>query len=187
MPGFTYCGIYSRQEFTTASVWHEAQNMHSAIQAELTRTKINTKMESAQNRRGHKKADTKDSSKKTQGINLMLSNMGDFRDKKQLDSQQSQGWQTENIHQRNTGVEPSAHLSATLTIGGDGCLTVQLSLLDILFEEVWLDAVIATLGNIIRQLIYKSDAMRAARVSNALPWGGSMSRLVYLVRDLMLQ
>jgi hypothetical protein len=58
---------------------------------------------------------------------------------------------------------------------------------DDIFEEVWLDRVISTLKRIVGELLFTSDTMKATRVSDALPWGGSMSRLVYLVRDLMLE
>ncbi|KAJ5295911.1 hypothetical protein N7508_010732 [Penicillium antarcticum] len=92
MPGFAHREIHTRQEITTASVWCEAQHIHSGTKAELARKKSKVKMDSARGRKSHNKADIRDSAGEAEDINLLVSNMGDFRDHKQSDSQEQLCW-----------------------------------------------------------------------------------------------
>jgi hypothetical protein len=144
-------------------------------------------MGSSQDRKSSGKVDTRDTTEETMGVNVIVSNMGSFRDHKQSDSKQQQSWQVGTIICGNGGTELGATLSITLIVGEDECLTIGFSWSDNIIEDVWLDQVILTLRKAIGELLYTSATTKRPLASDALPWGGSMSRLVYLVRDLMLE
>jgi hypothetical protein len=186
-PCFSYIETHKRQELTTASVWNEARRIHSATKAQLARKKEKAQIDSSQDRKRTKEVDTRDTMEVTMGVNVIVSNMGTFRYHKQPDSQQQQSWQAGTIICGNGGTELGATLSITLVVGEDECLTIGFSWSDSIIEEVWLDQVILTLRKAIEEILYTSGTTKGPLVSDALPWGGSMSRLVYLVRDLMLE
>lgn len=53
-------------------------------------------------------------------------------------------------------------------------------------DEVWLDRVIATMRRLIGELLHNNHATKMKLlVAEPISWGGSVSRLVCLVRDLM--
>ena len=186
-PCFSHIERHKRQELTKASVWNEARRIHSATKAQLARKKKDTQIDSSQDRKSLKKVDTRDTTEVTMGVHVIVSNMGTFRHHKQLDSQQQESWQAGTIICGNGGTELGATLSITLIVGADGCLTIGCSWSDGIIEEVWLDQVILTLRKVIEEILYTSGTTKGPLLSDALPWGGSMSRLVYLVRDLMLE
>ena len=186
-PCFAYIETHKRQELTTASVWNEARRIHSATKAQLARNKSKAQMDSSQDRKSPKKVDTRHATEETMGVNVIVSNMGAFRDHKQSDSQQQQGWQVGTIICGNGGTELGATLSITLIVGEDECLTIGFSWSNSIIEDIWIDQVILTLRKAIEELLYTNSTTERPLVSDALPWGGSMSRLLYLVRDLMLE
>jgi hypothetical protein len=178
---------HKRHELTMASVWNDSRHIHSATKAELAGKKSKSEITSWQERKGSNKVVGKDAVEEGQVPRVIVSNMGYFRDRKQSKSQQQETWRAESIICGNGSTAYGTTLSVTLVVGGNGCLTMGFSWSDDIFEEVWLDRVISTLKRIVGELLFTSDTMKATRVSDALPWGGSMSRLVYLVRDLMLE
>lgn len=83
--------------------------------------------------------------------------------------------------------EIGAALCITLVVGGDGYLAVGFSWLEGVVEEVWLDRVIFTVRRLIGELLHNNGNTKTKTLApETLPWGGSVSRLVYIVRDLML-
>lgn len=186
MSGFTHHKTHTRQGLATATVWCEARRVHSAVKAELAWKKSNNNHDCARSRKECSVGDVKDFAEEVEEINVTVFNMGDFRDHKQPISQQQQCWRIGKVVCGTGDTQPGADLSVTLAVGGDGCLTITFAWSGSVVEGAWLDCVIATLRKEIGNLLCSNDTAKATQMSDVLPWGGSMSRLVYLVRDLML-
>ncbi|KAJ5373914.1 hypothetical protein N7517_005920 [Penicillium concentricum] len=171
------------QGWNVASVWNEAQRIHTASKSELSEKMRKNGLIGLLRHEGD---DTK-YTRETSGVSAAVSSMGSFQDPKSSVSQEQRQWQTRRVICSNYNTEIGAALWITLVVGGDGCLIMGFSWLEGIIEEVWLDQVIATMRRMIEEPLHADGAMKTrTTIPEPLPWGGSMSRLVCLVRDLML-
>lgn len=84
-------------------------------------------------------------------------------------------------------VTRSVLLCITLAVGGDGCLTMGFSWLEGIVQEARLDCVIVTMKRLIEELLHNNCARESKTMTpETLPRGGSVFRLVCIVRGLML-
>ncbi|KAJ5964398.1 uncharacterized protein N7479_004274 [Penicillium vulpinum] len=187
-PRSKYIATHNREDgCNITSVWNEARRIHTASKAELNRKlRSNSLVEFFRRNGGPSLLDTKDIGE-SRGISVGVSSMGSFHDSKTSESQEQQVWQTGRTICNDYNNEISAALWITLVVGGDGCLTIGVSWLQNIIGEDWLEQVIFTMRRLIAEILHTNDAIkRKAMISEPVPWGGSVSRLVYMVRDLML-
>lgn len=165
------------------SIWNEAQRIHTAYNAEPSgKVRSNSLMGFLHRERGYTLCDTKDISE-TSGVSVGVSSMGSFQNSRSSQSEKQQEWQTGRMMSSSDINEINAALSVTLVVGGDGCLTIGFSWLDGDIEDFWLDKVVVNMRRLIGELLNTNGATKTETV----PWGGSVSRLVCMVRDLMLE
>lgn len=183
-----YITTHSRaQGWNMSSIWNEARRIHTASKAELSgKVRSNSLVGFLRREEGPSLSDTKDTGG-TSGVSVAVSSMGSFQDPKSSESEKQREWQTGRIISCNDSNEIGAALCVTLVIGGDGCLTMGFSWLEGIVEEIWLDRVIVTIKRLIGELLHTNGATKKKpMVAEPVPWGGSVSRLVCLVRDLVL-
>ncbi|KGO75709.1 hypothetical protein PITC_030610 [Penicillium italicum] len=187
-PSATPCSRYitthnRAQGWHMTSIWNEGRRIHTASKAELGgKTRSNSRLGFLRREGGYTLCDTKDIGK-TSGVSVAVSSMESFQNSKSQQCEKQQEWQTGRMMSSNDSNEISAALSVTLVVGGDGCLTLGFSWLEGDFEDVWLDQVIVNMRRLIGELLHTNGATQ----TETLPWGGSVSRLIYMVRNLMLE
>ncbi|KGO45065.1 hypothetical protein PEX1_063630 [Penicillium expansum] len=184
IPCSEYITTHNRaQGWHMTSIWNEAQRIHTAYNAEPSgKVRSNSLMGFLHRERGYTLCDTKDISE-TSGVSVGVSSMGSFQNSRSSQSEKQQEWQTGRMMSSSDSNEINAALSVTLVVGGDGCLTIGFSWLDGDIEDFWLDKVVVNMRRLIGELLNTNGATKTETV----PWGGSVSRLVCMVRDLMLE
>ena len=129
---------------------------------------------------------TKDNGE-TSGVSATVSNVGGFQDPKSSESQEQGEWKIGRMILSNASNQIGAALCIMLVVGGDGCLTMGFSWPEGVVQELWLGRVIVITRRLIGELLHNNGATKTKTITpETLPWGGSVSRLVCIVRDLML-
>lgn len=188
IPCSRYIATHNRaQGWHMASIWSEARRIHTTSKDELSGKARSSSLIGFLRREGGSSLfNTKDNGE-TSGISAAVSSMGSFQDPKSSESQEGREWQIGRMISSNDSNEIGAALCITLVVGGDGCLTMGFSWLEGVVEDVWVDRVIFTARRLIGELLRSNGATETKTMtSETLLWGGSVSRLVCIVRDLVL-
>ncbi|KAJ5187444.1 hypothetical protein N7449_010438 [Penicillium cf. viridicatum] len=183
-----YIATHNRaQGWRMASIWSEARRIHTASKAKVSGKPRSSSLIGFLRHEGRPSLfDTKDIGE-TSGVSVAVSRVGSFQDAKSSGSQEQGKWQVGMTISSNNSNEIGVDLCITVLAGGDGCLTMGFSWLEGVVEEVWLDRAIVTMRRLIGELLHNNGTMKTKTMApEILPWGGSVSRLVCMVRDLRL-
>lgn len=188
IPCSRYIAIHNRaQGWPVASIWSEARRIHTASKAELSGKPRSSSLIGVLRREGGSSLFNTNDNEETSEVSVAVSSVGSFRDPKSPESQEQGEWNIGRMISSNDSNDIGAALRITLVVGGDGCLTMGFSWLEGVTQEVWLDRVIVTMKRLTRELLRNNGGPETKPMTpETLPWGGSVSRLVCVVRDLIL-